>query len=1066
MSHHPTTGTRRRARAPWLVRLGLSLTHALAVLTALSFATAAGAQQAGTGRIVGTVTDSANGQPLASVSVSVSGTRIGTVTDAAGKYAISGVPAGTHTLETRRIGYSPKLVPNVSVTDGATATVDLQLKAAALTLEAVVTTGVVDPTSGTRVPFTVGRVDVADTPVPATDAMETIQGKIAGVTVLPSGQPGGGTQIQLRSPTSISKSNSPLIIVDGVILSQSFEGSSADLESLDIESVEVVKGAAAASLYGSRASAGVISIKTKRGAGLPEGPPKVTVRSEVGDNALAGRIHWARYHPYMTNGAGQYIDKTGAVVSRSDRVADSAFTRFQDNPYTDPIYDQVDRFFHPGRTYKNSVSVAQNTGNTNWMMSLVDSKQDGVVLNSGAFKQTNLRVNLDTRLRSDLRVSFSGYHSKSHRNELYGDTFFDLINQAPDVDLLVPDPDGTPYIFQGDPEGREENPLYVLATEDNQRRRARTQGSLGAHYTPLKWLSLDADVSYDRSDRRDDFFLDQGFKTEGFGSTGGGPGEISQEANTTDALNASASANLMGSVGPFTLRSTLRALMERETNHETEGEGSVLAAPGVPSLDNATQRQVSSSLETIRSTGYFVTGSADYLGRYIVEGLVRRDGSSLFGPEERWNTYYRASASWRMAQEKWWPFAAITEFKPRFSRGTAGGRPDFEDQFETFSFTAGGGVTKETLGNKFLKPELATETEVGLDLIIKDRYSLQISHASTKVEDQLVEIPLAAIFGYTSQWQNAGTVEGNTWEATFQAQLLRRPNLSWRAGLVFDRSRNKITEFDRSCFQINTIAFRCAGETLGAMYGYHFANAASQLPAEAQARASEFQRNDEGLLVWVGSGNSYTEGESKKLWGTSTTIGTGTYQWGMPVRQLDAQGNPAVVKIGDGNPDFHWGISNQVSWHNFDFYALVDANVGGQVYNQTNQRMYQYGRSADVDQAGKPEELKKPTDYYVNLYAANDPTDYFVEDAGFLKLREASIRYRLGSGVVNKLSRVGVKGASVSVIGRNLFTSTPYSGYDPEVGSADPDAAGSFARLDSFDYPRYRTITGSIQIDF
>ena len=134
---------------------------------------------------------------------------------------------------------------------------------------------------------------------------------------------------------------------------------------------------------------------------------------------------------------------------------------------------------------------------------------------------------------------------------------------------------------------------------------------------------------------------------------------------------------------------------------------------------------------------------------------------------------------------------------------------------------------KETLGNKFLKPELATETEVGLDMIVKDRYSLQITHASTRVEDQLVEVPLAALFGYTSQWQNAGTVEGNTWEATLQAQVLRRPNLSWRVGLVFDRSRNEITEFDRSCFTTNTIAFRCAGETLGAMYGFHFINSAS-----------------------------------------------------------------------------------------------------------------------------------------------------------------------------------------------------------------------------------------------
>ena len=1040
-------------------RPGISLALLLVLLAVIPFAATASAQEPATGQITGVVSDSTTGQPLGSVSVSVVGTRLGDLTDAQGRYTIDRVPAGTHTLETRRIGYSPRNVPGVSVTAGSAATVNIALMASALTLEAVVTTGVVDPTSGTRVPFTVGRVDAADAPVPATNAVETIQGKVAGVTVVPSGQPGSGTNILLRSPTSINKSNTPLIIVDGVIQSQSFTGSTADLEALDIESVEVVKGAAAASLYGSRASAGVISIKTKRGSALPEGPPRVTLRSEYGDNSLGGKIHWARYHDYMINDAGQYIDEDSAVVDRSDRVEEPTYKRFQDNPYPDPIYDQVDRFFDPGQFFKNSVTIAQNSGRTNWLMALADTKEDGVVLNSGAYHQTNFRLNLDTRPREDLRISFSGYHNISKRQELYGDTFFDLINQAPDVDLLVPDPDGTPYIFQGDPNGREENPLYVLATEDNERKRTRTQGSVAAHYTPLKWLTFDADVSYDRSNRRVDFFLDQGLKTEGFGGPGGGPGEISETAATTDALNASASANLIGVAGPFTVRSTLRALVERENNHVTEADGTELATPGVRSLDNATERQLSSDYETIRSTGYFVTLGADYLGKYIFDGLVRRDGSSLFGPEERWNTYYRASASWRMAEESWWPFDAITEFKPRFSRGTAGGRPDFEDQFETFSFDPGGALVKETLGNKFLKPELATETEVGLDLIVKDRYSLQITHASTRVEDQLVQVPLAAVFGYTSQWQNAGTVEGNTWEATVQAQVLRRPNLSWRVGLVFDRSRNRITEFDRSCFTTNDIAFRCAGETLGAMYGFHFINSTSELPADAQGLASQFQRNDEGLLVWVGDGNSYTEGESKQLWGADTTIGGTNYSWGMPIRQLDSEGNPAVVRIGDGNPDFHWGISNQVSWRNFDFYALVDANVGGEVYNQTNQRMYQYGRSADVDQAGRPEELKKPVEYYQALYSAADPTDYFVEDASFVKLREVSVRYRLGEGIIDKVARVGVKGASVSLIGRNLFTSTPYSGYDPEVG-------GTIVRLDSFEYPRYRTITGSIEINF
>jgi hypothetical protein len=179
----------------------------------------------------------------------------------------------------------------------------------------------------------------------------------------------------------------------------------------------------------------------------------------------------------------------------------------------------------------------------------------------------------------------------------------------------------------------------------------------------------------------------------------------------------------------------------------------------------------------------------------------------------------------------------------------------------------------------------------------------------------------------------------------------------------------------------------------------------------------------------------------------------------MPIVLRDSTGNSAVVKIGDGNPDFHFGFSNNVSWKDLTVFALIDAVVGGQVYNQTNQRMYQWARSRDVDQVGKPQELKKPIEYYVNLYAANDPTDYFVEDAGFVKLREVSVKYRLPSSLTGSLGRFGVTNASISLIGRNLKTWTDYKGYDPEVG-------GTVQRLDSFVYPRYRTFTGSIELTF
>ena len=1019
------------------------------------------AQGGATGRVSGVVTDSATGQPLQAVQLFLSRgtTRLEARSSAEGRYLFPSVPAGTYGLEAIRLGYRRVLRANIAVAAGQTLQYDLKLAAAALNLQAIVTTGVVDPASGTRVPFSVGRVAAEDAPVPATNALETIQGKIAGVSVIPSGQAGSGTNIQLRTPTSISKSNAPLVVVDGVIQSQSFDAASADLQSMDIESVEVVKGAAAASLYGARASAGVIQIRTRRGTNVAEGTTKFTVRSEYGSNSLARTVDWSQQHFFLADSTGAYVNAAGQRVAREQRVPRPAFERFQDRPYAPgTAFNQVNRFFDPGNFARNSLNIAQNGGKTNWFFSFVNQREDGVVLNSGRYDQNDFRLNLDHRPRSDLSVSFSAYHSRSTRLNLYDDVFFDLINQAPDVDLRKPDADGTPYIFQPDFEGREENPLYVLSTEKRNRNRARSQGSMEARYTPRSWLTVDANLSYDRSDRSTDFFLDQGLKTEGYGN--GGPGEISRFNGVTNALNASLSANLLKKVGDITLRSSIRGLLERETNDLVNASGQIFATPGVNSLNNATVRFVSSTSETIKTNSYFVSGAADWRGKLIVDGLARMDGSSLFGPEEQENWYYRGSAAYRLSEESWFPFKSFfNEFKLRASQGTAGGRPDFNDQFETFNFVEGGGLVKANLGNKFLRPEYSKETEFGIDAIIKNRYSIQLSRARQTTTDQLILIPLAGYFGYANQWQNAGTVTGNTWEGTFEAQVIRRPTFTWRTGFVADRSRNRITEFNRPCFVTGTIGFRCAGETLGNMYGFRFMRDAKQLPANVGARASEFQVNDDGLLVWTGAGNTFTDGQTKQLWGTSTTIGTGVYRWGQPITAVDSLGNAAVARIGDGNPDFRMGWSNTIGWRGVQLFMLWDAQVGGDVYNQTRQRMYQYARHTDVDQAGKPQELKKTTDYYVALYAAASPTDWFVEDASFIKLRELSLKYRLPRSFNVALARLGAEQASLSLIGRNLLTFTRFSGYDPEVGSV-------LNRIDSFDYPRYRTLTGSVEIIF
>ncbi|HUG41341.1 MAG TPA: SusC/RagA family TonB-linked outer membrane protein [Longimicrobiales bacterium] len=1006
--------------------------------------------QAGT--IGGAVTDATTGEPLAAVEVRVVGTALGTLTNDSGQYLITGVPAGLYAVRAARLGYAESTAENVAVRDDQMATADFQLRTSALEMEELVVTGLADPTSARRVPFTIGRVSGEELEVPPMNAISSIQGKIAGVASTAPAQPGGGINIVLRTPTSINRSNTPLFVVDGVILASTFGRSTTDLSSLDIESIEVVKGAAAASLYGSRAANGVVQIRTRRGTGPGGSGTQVTVRSELGTNQLNRAIGLAAHHHYLTNAQGQYIDEDGNVVGREDRVERPASERYLDVPYADPVYDHIEQFFDPGTFNVNSVTLARSTDDTNFFVAFGNHSIDGVVLDHGGYDRNDVRINLDHRLATNLEFSFSGYHMRSDREELPSSTFFELIQQAPDVDLLQPDPDGTRYIFEPDPQGVTPNPLYELVTSRDDEDRARTLASTAVRWSPVGWFNLNADLSYDRSDRLTSFFFPRGRNTN---ISSWQEGVVSRGQGLTTAINGSISAQFRGSWNDLNGRLTLRGLNEQEYYEFFSAEVNGLTVEGVPDLNAGTLPEVGGSTADIKAQGYFALASFDYQGRYIGDALIRRDGSSLFGPEERWHTYYRGSAAWRVAEESWWDFDAIDELKLRYSVGTAGGRPSYGDRFETYSFTTGGGLEKSTLGNRFLKPERSTEHELGVDAIIRDRVSVQLSYARTTTEDQLILVPLPAAFGFSSQWQNAGTVQGNTWEATIEAALVERADLRWSVGFIADRSRHTITEFNRRCFRTGTASafFRCEGETLGTMYGTRFLTSASELPEGTPA--SEFQVNDDGLLVWVGPGGDWRDPQ----WGTSSTDLDSEYDWGLPILERDETGSSVVSRIGDSNPDFNWGLSTNVRWRGLSAYALLNAQVGGDVYNRTNQRMYQYFRSADADQAGRSAERKKTTDYYTELYAANLVNEWFIEDASFVKLREVSLRYAIPAGILSRLGRTAPEGVTIFASGRNVFTWSDYKGYDPEVGTP-------LARIDNFVYPQFRTLTTGLEIRF
>lgn len=1014
-----------------------------------------GAAAQSTGSIQGRVVDE-GGQGIATAQLFLQGTSIGGVSSTTGQFQLLNVPAGEYTLVVQRIGFTEARREGVTVTAGQAVEVNFQLERRAIEIAGVVVTGVTEATARASVPFTVSQVTQEQIPIPPQSAVGTLQSRVAGARVIGSGQPGAEPSIVLRTPTSLSRSNDPLIVVDGVIIT----GRMQDISNLDIESIEVVKGAAAASLYGSRAAAGVVQIRTVRGGSIQEGRTQMRWRSEYGTSDLLHPMKFATRHNFRMDDQGNFLGANGQIVENRFLAATTPFG-FQDQEYPGPIYDHVGALFRPGDTQLHTFSIGSNNQGTSWLATAGFQQDDGAMRENNGYRRTDVRLNVDHRPRDDLSISLTASHMSSLRDETSGQDegdFFAFVFTAPDVSLLTPDPDGTPYAFQPDQFGIRTNPLYHNYNNTNEWEAGRTLAGVDLRYRPISWLGLDANLSYDRSDRLYREYIPRGVKTPN--RPDGGDGSSRRDSRYTRGVNASVGLSTNYQLGDLQIRAAARGLLEDEYNHRVDARGQDAAVGGIPDLGTNRSVFILSDESTIRSEGGFLTTDMEYGNRYLLSALVRRDGSSLFGPEERWHNYYRFSTGWRMANEAWWPFEQVDEFRLRYSRGTAGGRPNFSDRFEVFTVQTGGRLALQTLGNPRLKPEKTTEQEFGLDMVLFRRLSLEMNYAKQVTQDQLLNVPLPAMFGFNSQWQNAGTIEGSSFEIEARFQVLESARAGWTIGVVADRSRSKITEFNAPCFTTG-FQYRCAGENIGAMkiamWATEFSHIANQV---GSGSAGVFDVNDDGLLVPVGAGNTWRDGVSKNLWGTTVNVDGRSYAWGMPIIRLDDEGLRETYEVGNGNADLNLGVSNTLRWGNFSLYGLVESQVGGQVYNATLQRMHQWGRSGLQDQHNKPEEQKKPLAYYIaHLYDVNRDNSWWVEDAGYVRLREMSLSYVLDPNRVGFLARSGMDRMTLSLVGRNLALWTDYQGYDPAVGTP-------MNRRDSFQYPGYRTFTFSVDVQF
>ena len=994
--------------------------------------------------ISGKVTEATTGSPLPGVNVVVLGTTVGTVTDMEGSFIIMVKPKHK-TLEISMLG-----MKTIKRDIGSEIYFDFQMKEDAFGLDEVIIAGVASRTSKKNLTISVDKVnDKLIKEASASSAATALQGKVAGLTVVQAGgQPGSGASIRLRGSTSFLGANNPLIIMDGIIMRTNL----ADINVNDIESYEVVKGAAAAALYGSQAGNGVIVITTKRGNRNEIGKTTVIIRQELGTQQMSKYIDQSNSHSYkladdwqdyttFTKYEGIEYDSTGLVLGGNRQLTDSTWA---DNPYARYIDHQRD-FFNPGLYNSTYASVAGNNAKTNFLIAYEYNRQEGVLFATDGYKRNNFRINVDHNITDKIKLSTSNLIIFTKEgNPGSNSAFYNLLYVNPDIDLYQLNSDGTPYKIIPDTFSIATNPLYPLANIFRTSERTSLIGNIMATYDVLPWLSFNGKYTYEYREKFSNTYTPKGFLASNAEPTGG---SLYKSNYNEFNQNLQFTANINKQFNSFTTKLKLSYLYENSTYRNAWVLGKDFYYDDVPQFDNLdpTKTVFSSYNGKIVALNYFGILDVDYKDKYLLSALLRYDGSSLFGANVRWNPYYRFSVGWRITED--FQIPGIDEFKIRASVGTSGQRPGYSWQYETWDIN-GGNASPNTLGNRDLRPSKTTEVEAGFNIDFLNMFSLVFTYSQSETEDAFALSPLPShMGGFPDQWQNIGTLSSRVFEAALNMNLIQKKRVNWTAFVNYDNVRQRVEKLNMPEYTTGprNAFFVKEGETFGIMYGYKWVRSLEEMQGQLPEghTIEDYKINSDGFVIHAGTEGTRDEAAIKL--------------------DSDNDGVANKVEIGNGNPNFQLSIGNTLEAYNFTLYFLLNWKSGGDIYNYSYQYTFRDQRAIEYDQAGKPDSEKKSVFYYDNFYDGTGINSYFVEDGSYLKLREISLYYTFDERQLIGLLGGLFKEVRIGFQSRNVLTFTNYRGYDPEVASGTDITNFPF---DNFGYPNYRTYTGSIQLNF
>ena len=1042
-------------------------------------------------KLSGKVTTS-DGGFAAGVTVTIKGTKVGTVTDNNGFYTLNSgsLKPGNYTVVFSGVGF----VNTEKGITANTATLDASIKESTSKLDEVIVTGTSAGTTRKQLGSYVATLKAEDlTKGAASNALQALQGKTPGAQITQnSGDPAGGMSVRLRGVSSVNSSSEPLYIVDGVIVNNgsprvtntqsNYDGGNVvgvvgtnrlvDINPADIERIEVLNGAAAAAIYGSRANSGVVQIFTKRGT---TGAAQVTFTSNVLFSSLRKRLD-------VNQAPTKFGGPTDGPGSQTQDILSPALT----NTTAVTRYDNQDLIFQNGMGIDNNISISGGTDLTKYFFSGSYFNNQGIIRNTD-FQRFSFRSNIDQKLNKWASINIGLNYVNSTANEKpEGNTFFSPMNSVTILGNFhnLRARDGLGNLQTIGNLGRV-NPISVIEDFQQVSRTNRVMSNVGLKLKPVKNLTFDYTLGVDAISSTGNTFMppfayNVNAAFFGGGTTGNDPtlnGYASAATNSFFGINHDVNATYSFNITKDLSSVTQVGYSEQyERNHYILNQGRGMA-PFVQTVTGAsTIIAGADSRSEFSISGLFLQQNFKFRNHLFVTAAIRRDGSSVFGPDQRNQVYTKANVSYvassadywsKLGVSKWWDLAKVRLAYGESGNLTGIGAYDRFNVYGASSFNSRTALnSSSTLANTNVRPERQEELEFGLDLaFLNNRISFTMNIYDKRVNDLLLNRFIAPSTGFSSLLDNIGNLKNTGFELMLSATPVKTKDFSWNITGIYNRNRNEMLNIGSALIQFATnsgapVAL-IQGQPVGVFYGTFFMT---------QDGKGNLTKNSNGLPNHAGLVLS-PAGIPRTAYGIQNSVMTYTQQnYQGPATQLNGEGIPAAGStplrkvIGDPNPTYTTTLINEFTYKKISVRIQIDATKGNSVFNadfRTRQGVGN-GKIAEMEHRGQ---LPRG---YISGYngAANAPVptgiynieQWRVDDGSNVRLREISVSYNLGK--VNKIFR----DLSINFSGRNLFVWTNYIGYDPEVNSGGQSTI--LRGLDFGAVPIPRTISFGISAKF